>query len=482
MRMKNIVLLITDTFRYDNLGQRAARPIRTPELDRFCAERATAIEQFHIGSFPTIPQRTDLATGVLGWPRYGWQPLDQSGPNHIAALLRQCGYASQLICDCPHLFNARFQHAFDAAFQHRGQEGDRSLLHLNDPISEVMSPDKTRTRPAFRGHPLVDTHAWINRNPRYEADLFPAKTGMTAIRWLEENHTATPFFLWVDFFDPHEPWDAPEYLVRRYDPDYNGPPMLHPNYGPSEAYTPEELHNLWAHYAAEAELTDRWIGRVLQKMDDLELWDDTFVVVMSDHGMSIGEHQRTGKSNLHDADPRYWPIYPEVGHAMLLFAGGGIPTGQSLDLLAQPIDILPTLCELAGAEVQPPVPFQGRSFARALHTGETAHRESVVSGCYVTTSGGQPPRKASTPFLVTHEWGYAPVGAQGRPELYALKTDPLAEQDMADQRPDIVAQLQQTFLDYLTEHGAPEDCVTLWKSVGRPEDRNSGGTWAIDYA
>ncbi len=54
--------------------------------------------------------------------------------------------------------------------------------------------------------------------------------------------------------------------------------MLHPNYGPASAYTPEELHNLWAHYAAESELTDRYIGRVLQKIDDLQLWEDsTFV-------------------------------------------------------------------------------------------------------------------------------------------------------------------------------------------------------------
>src|SRR5690349_8156137 len=109
--VKNIVLLITDTFRYDNLGQRAQRVVRTPELDRFCAERATEIEKFFIGSFPTIPQRTDLATGVLGWPHYGWQPLDLSSPNHIAGLLRQAGYSTQLLCDTPHLFNARFQHA-----------------------------------------------------------------------------------------------------------------------------------------------------------------------------------------------------------------------------------------------------------------------------------------------------------------------------------------------------------------------------------
>ena len=72
----------------------------------------------------------------------------------------------------------------------------------------------------FRDHPLVDVHRWTNRNPRYEGECFLAQTASTAIRWLEENDGVQPFFLWIDFFDLHEPWDPPEYMVRRYDPGY----------------------------------------------------------------------------------------------------------------------------------------------------------------------------------------------------------------------------------------------------------------------
>ena len=476
--MKNIILLITDTYRYDNLGDRAERPIRTPALDRFAAERATEITRFYTGSFPTIPHRTDVATGILGWPHYGWQPIDQSGSNHIASMLRDPGYVSQLICDCPHLFNARFQHAFDAAFQHRGQEGDKALLHLNDPIRPVMAAEKTRTRPAFRGHSLVDLHKWHNRDPRYEGDTFPAKTGSTAIRWLEENSMAGPFFLWVDFFDPHEPWDAPEYLVRRYDPDYAGPPMSHPNYGPASAYTPAELHNLWAHYAAEAEVIDRWVGRVLQKMDDLQLWDDTIVVITSDHGMSIGEHERTGKSNIHEKDERYWPIYPEIGHVPFLIAGGDVPRGQQLGLIAQPIDIIPTVCDLAGVALAPEKPLQGLSFASAVLNGTSLHRECAVSGCHVHTEGSAPPRKASTPFLVTDRWGYTPVGARGWCELYDLTADPLAQTDVAADHPGEIAELYEQLLAHLHAYGAPEAMLSLWQKHAEMDDN---GGWAIDY-
>jgi arylsulfatase A-like enzyme len=476
---KNIVVLITDTFRHDNLGDRADRPVRTPALDAFAAERATEFTRCYMGSFPTIPHRTDFATGVLGWPHYGWQPIERSGPNHVGEMLGEHGYATQLICDNPHLFICGFQHGFDAAFQHRGQEADKPLLHLNDPVLTVVPDAKTRPHPRYKGHTLVNQHRWTNRYQRYEADSFSSKTAGTAVRWLEENCEAESFFLWVDFFDPHEPWDPPEYLVRRYDPDYVGTPMLHPNYGPSSDYTPDELHNLWSHYAAETELVDRHIGKVLQKIEDLQLWDDTIVVVMSDHGMSLGEHDRTGKSNRQETDMRYWPIYPEVGHVIFLVAGGDVPKGQRLDSIVQPMDIVPTLCDLAGVNVSPPKPFDGLSFADAIVNGDMRHREFAVSGCHIQTEGSNPPRQASTPFLVTDRWGYAPVGAQGRPELYDLSVDRLAARDVAADHEAEVHGLHELFLQHLSKHGAPDEVMALWaRSSG---NETGGGAWAIDY-
>ena len=152
--MKNIILLISDTYRYDNLFDRAERPVRTPELDRFATTRATEVTGFYTGSFPTIPHRTDLTTGTLGWPHYGWQALAKSGPNHLPALLGKQGYKTQLICDCPHLFGAGFNSGFHAAVQTRGQEGDVHWLHLNDPIQTVMPHEKTRVARRETGEPF----------------------------------------------------------------------------------------------------------------------------------------------------------------------------------------------------------------------------------------------------------------------------------------------------------------------------------------
>ncbi|MCJ7738569.1 MAG: sulfatase [Anaerolineae bacterium] len=479
--MKNVILIITDTYRYDNLGTRAERPVHTPELDRFLAEQATEIHRCYTGSFPTIPHRTDVARGVLGWPHHGWQPIHSSGPNHIAELFREGGYVSQLICDCPHLFNAGFQMGFDAAYQIRGQEGDKPLLHMNDPIESAMPFEKTRQHPVWHGHPLVDSHRWANRYPLYEGDMFPARTGSTAVRWLEENSESGPFFLWVDFFDPHEPWDPPEYMVRRYDRGYDRPAMMHPNYGSSSVFTEAELRNLWAHYAAEAELVDRWIGRILQKIDDLELWEDSIVVVTSDHGMSIGEHGRTGKSNISDPDDRFWPIYPEIGHVPFLIAGGDVPHAQSLDLIAQPIDIVPTVAELAGLSLQPTHPLDGRSFANAILAGDNRHREFAVTGCFAqpAAESGSVPREACTPFVVTQEWGYAPIGPDGAPELYDIRRDPLACENLIVDNLEVAEGLQALLREHLLVHGASKDTADLW----RPLESGNGdrGVWAVDY-
>jgi arylsulfatase A-like enzyme len=477
--MKNIILLITDTFRYDNLSNRCADiSVRTPELNRFAAEHAAEVHGVVTGSFPTIPHRTDLATGRIGWPFYGWQPIDVSSKNHVAALLGAKGYMTQLICDCPHLFRARFDSAFTAAYQIRGQEGDKPLLHLNDPIYRAMPPGKTRTQPQFRGFNLVDVHRWTNRAYQTEAETFAARTGSLVCRWLEENSSAGPFFLWADFFDPHEPWDPPEYLVRRYDPAYDGPPMLHPNYGRSEVYNEAELRNLRAHYAAEAELVDRWLGRVLQKIDDLGLWKDTVLVITSDHGMSLGEHGRTGKSNISEGDSRYWPLFPEISHIPLLLAAPGIKSGTGLNILAEPVDILPTVLELADVSVDPPEPFHGRSFAAILARGRGRFRDVVVSGCHTTGTPGVIPARSVTPFVTTYEWGYTPVGASGGPELYRLLTDPMAMTDVGKDNPEVVRDMHGALLDHLASHGAPAEKTALW---GRNPRLGGEGGWALDY-
>jgi arylsulfatase A-like enzyme len=450
----NIILINADTFRYDNLFDRAAMPVRTPNLDAF-SRRAVSMERFYSGSFPTIPERTELISGHYNWPWYAWRPLAEK--NVLPRLLAGRGYVTQLLCDCPHLFNANFHTTFHAAYTLRGQEGDSYFLRMNMPIGEAMPREKTRTGHHFQDRNLVDLHRWTNFAWRGEEDTFPPRTASLAVRWLEENDRFRPFFLNVEFFDPHEPWDPPEYLVRRYDPGYTGRPMLHPNYGKATDYTPEELRNLRAHYCAEAELVDRWVGRIFQKIDDLGLWDSTIVIFTTDHGTSLGEHNRTGKTNINDHDDRRWPLYPEIAHIPCLVAAPGLRGGRSLDLLAQPVDLLPTLLDLAGLEVTPPEPFHGGSFAPALR-GESQPplREFAASGQFLRLEESALSRTATIPMLYTPRWAYAPCGPYGGRELFDLEADPGAETNLAGDHPQVAENLHAQFVQWLQDLGAPE--------------------------
>ncbi|HUT01333.1 MAG TPA: sulfatase [Phycisphaerae bacterium] len=461
----NIFLLISDTFRYDNFFDRAAAgplgmPVRTPNLDAF-SERAVSCTRMYNASFPTIPHRTDLTTGRYGWPWYPWQSRLKSSPNHLPQVLAKCGYSTQLICDCPHLYRADFDDGFHAAVATRGQEGDLNFLHLNDPIANVMPREKTRDGHHFQGVNLPDLSRWQNADWRYETDCFPPRTATLAMHWLEANYRHEPLFLWVDWFDPHEPWDPPEYLVRRYDPDYDGCPMIHPNYGKAGDLTPAELRNLRAHYCAEAELVDRWVGRVLQKIDDLRLWDNSIVVFTTDHGFSIGERDRTGKSNINSRDDRYWPVYPEVAHIPFLVAAPGVEGGREIDAIVQPPDILPTLADLAGVQIETPEPIHGRSFAPLVRGESDAwERDFAVTASFLRLGeeGMLRPRSV-TPVVYTKQWAYAPIGQDGERELFDAAADPYCTTDLAAANPAVCDDLHSKLIGFLKGIDAPPESI-----------------------
>ena len=465
----NIILLISDTFRYDNFFDRAAAsplamPVRTPNLDAFC-ERAVGFSRMYTSSFPTIPHRTDLTTGRYGWPWYPWQSRLQSSPNHLPQVLHQAGYVSQLICDCPHLYRADFDDGFNAAIATRGQEADSYMLRMNHPIEHVMPPEKTRTGHHFQGRNLPDLATWMNPDWGREEQCFPPRTAGLAVRWLEENYKHNPLFLWVDWFDPHEPWNPPEYMVRRYDGDYDGCAMIHPNYGRSGDYTAAELKNLRAHYCAEAELVDRWVGRVIQKIDDLRLWDDSIVVFTSDHGFSIGEHGRTGKSNINDRDDRCWPIYPEVAQVPFLVAAPHLEGGREIDEIAHTPDILPTLLDLAGLSVETPEPVHGQSLAPLMRgdSAEAIHDFAVTASFLRVEPGEKITTKRVTPVVYTKQWAYVPIGAEAAPELYDLTADPYAETDVAADNAAVCKDLHARLIGFLSDLDAPPEAASVFE-------------------
>lgn len=405
----NIVLIVSDTFRYDFLGINNNIWIDTRDLDAF-GKKCTIFDSCYIGSFPTIPHRTDMTTGRFIFPHDGWCPLKENWIP-VAEYLQEAGYATQLICDTPHLLKRgyNFHRGFDGYFWIRGQELDIAFTRMNYPIETIMPHNKTRADYKLRGklsehwltslnYPhrtdyelrekpkrsyaipfettLLDIYKWENRHWIYEEDRFMVQTAQHAIRWLEDNYKAENFFLWIDFFDVHEPWDPPEYIVKKYDPDYKGIPMLDPNYGPADIYTKAELKNLKAHYSGEVTLISKWIGQILRKIEEVSLMDKTAIIFTSDHGMYLGEHNRTGKGNICPEDKRgKWPLYREITHIPLMIYVPGVKP-KRVNNLVQPVDIMPTILELARQKA--PDRIDGKSLCDLIKGKKSDPRKYVV--------------------------------------------------------------------------------------------------------
>jgi arylsulfatase A-like enzyme len=191
-----------------------------------------------------------------------------------------------------------------------------------------------------------------------------------ASRWLEQNRDAEQFFLVVESFDPHEPWFVPEHYRRMYD-DSDGPEQVASGYADVTLLPPELLKRTRANYTGLVTMCDRWLGHLYETMRTLGMLDDTVLIVVGDHGHSIGERGYMGK--------RGYPSAPEVVDVPLLIRHPqGIGAGQRSNLLAQHTDLAAQVLDFA--DVAMPEAIDGMSFWNAAVNAGNPIRDHVTIG------------------------------------------------------------------------------------------------------
>jgi arylsulfatase A-like enzyme len=453
----NVIEIVCDTFRREFLGCYGNDWIHTEHLDSF-AEKAVVFDRAYIASFPTIPNRHDLFTGRYTFIYSGWESLPKDEVI-LAETLRQAGYTTMLIIDTYHMIRDghRFDRGFDGWWWIRGQEHDRYMTNpTGDPV------EKQR---AFGVQYLKNISL-----RRFESDYFVAQTATAATRWLELNYDRhEKFFLHIDMFDPHEPWDPPKWYTEMYDPEWKGGYVMGGAYlSPYEMPFPrlapklseEELKHLRALYAGEVTLVDRWVGMLLQKVEDLGLYEDTMVIFTTDHGSYHGEHGYIGKR------PQ---LYEEVAHIPLIIR---MPDSEGVkgrrDAIVQPPDLMPTILDFAGVEV--PKTVQGRSLIPLMRDEEFKEREFAVSTAPLIKRGGGPAKRIT---ITTKEWAFIDVrpdvtgtdelGRRIEPELYNLKKDPNQTRNLYEEHKDVAEDLHSKMLKFLRDMGASEEIIGMWR-------------------
>ena len=432
----NVILVVLDSLRKDHVGAYGNDWIQTPTLDALSKE-SLRFTRSYPESIPTIPARRALHTGIRTWPFRNWIP--QKGETFFPAgwqripedqvtlseTLKPEGFNTALITDTQHMFKAsmNFQRGFDVFDYIRGQERDhyRSPLRASEEqVDRYTVPGNDDSmRDKVRQHLANTTYR------RTEEDHFAPQVFLRAAEYLEFARETQPFFLVVDSFDPHEPWDAPKKYVDLYDDGYRGREPVVPNYSDDGWIEGRQLERMRALYAAEVTMTDHWLGNFLNRVDDLGLMDSTLLMVLSDHGIALAEHTATGKVD--------WGLWPELTDVPFFIRHpGGKGAGQTSDYFASTHDVAPTV--LSQLNVQPQQPMEGQDLSVILDGGNPEPRQHFTLGYNA--------------YAWTRDDRYVMFsrndGADAR--LYDLENDPDMNEDIAGENPDLVKRMFEEYI------------------------------------
>jgi arylsulfatase A-like enzyme len=442
----NVVLVIIDSLRKDHVGAYGMeRAVETPSLDALAGE-SLRFTQAYPESIPSIPARRGIHTGMRSWPfrggelinvndddvrLWGWEPIPEDQPT-LAEILAERGYYNMFVTDTLHQFRPsyNFHRGFQVYDWIRGQERDLWKLRSkasSEKIAEVLIGGPS----ADHAKDIMLQYFANTMGREREEDWFAPKVfskGMDYLRVPE----GQPFFLVVDAYDPHEPWDTPDEYISLYSDDYDGPEPMIPSSGLSDWMTELQIERMRARYSAEVTMMDRWLGHFLDKMEELGLFEDTLLVLLSDHGHAFGEHGYAGKVPA--------ALYPELTDITFLIRHpGGKMAGKSSDYFASTHDVAPTILGFLG--VEPPAPMQGQDLTVLLDGGSSEERPYFTAGYH------------------DHAWARDEDHAMfarndgSEAKLFDIANDPNMDNDIAGSNPDVVKKLWNDYV--LKDAGGP---------------------------
>jgi arylsulfatase A-like enzyme len=440
----NVIVVIIDSLRRDHVGTYDRYGIKTPNLDALEKE-SLSFNRSYPESIPTICARRAIHTGTRTWPFRNWSPVrgEEYEPagwapiprdqTTLADILQQNGFATALISDTDHLFKPfyNFHQGFDVFEWVRGQEKDRYkpawTVTQKEMSKYLLKGDK------FRVQETIQQFLANTAGNTKEEDWFPPQVFGGASELLEALKEKQPFFLVVDNYDPHEPWAPHKKYVDLYDDSYHGPEPIEPQYGPSNYLTQAQLKRMRALYSGETTMSDTWLGHFLNKAHELNLLDNSLLIVLSDHGHCLGEHGYVGKP--------YYALYPELTDTVFMIrhpAGKG--AGKTSDYYASTHDVAPTI--LSEMDIAIPKQMNGADLSPALEGKEPAQKRDHFTLGYDN-------------YVWSRDERYLIHGLNDgtQMQLYDVKNDPDQRHDLAGKHPAIVRRM---FNDYvLKDAGGP---------------------------
>lgn len=360
----NVIFILCDTLTRDKIspyhqGEGKYGYIKTPNLDRL-ADKSVTFDNYWLNSAPCMPARRDLFSGRIEFPWRSWGPRESFDPDWTLAL-NDTDVTTCLFTNHANLFDVgsgNYHHFFDSYYFVRG--------HYND---HCATGD-----PENAGDPR-QIYLEATKDMDSEEKTFVARNMNNIINWLDENADShKPFFLFVDEFDPHWPLDPPEPYRSMY---LNDKSLVNKNLsifyksGQAEDYTPEELAWIQAQYAGKLTMVDHWLGKVFDRLDQHNLWDDTLVILTTDHGEFTGEYGQVSKGSGFS-----YPLFAR--NPLLIHDPQSSLNGTRIDELTCAVDLNATV--LDGFGIKPEDSVHGQSLLPLLRQQDYKKRNSVIYG------------------------------------------------------------------------------------------------------
>jgi arylsulfatase A-like enzyme len=413
----NLLIYMIDTLRADRLGIYGYESPVSPNIDRFGAE-ATVFDNAVGQSSWTRASVASVLTGL--WPvahganRRGDRLSDEALT--LGEILQLAGYGTAAVGTNP---NVSGPFGFRQGFDHF-----------------VM----------LRSRPRAD----IVNNLAFE--------------WLDGREDEAPFFLYLHTVEPHDPYSPPEEYRQRFAPDVSPEfarrskkIMRDLRLGEIEP-EPQVIADLLALYDGEIADNDAWFGRLLDGLRERGLYDDTMIIVVSDHGEEFYEHGGWTHGRT---------LQSESVNVPLIVRFPGQSEGRRVDTPVQHIDILPTVLEALGLEI--PSGLEGRSLAAVAQeeAGGEPHDRKIYS--YLELDQVAPREKSPISHLtsvVEDEWKLVhDLGSKSpipKTSLYRWREDVAETEDLSDAYPVLAGYLRTLTAERLL---APEERLEADQAV-----------------
>lgn len=343
------VMVMYDSLRLDMLPCYGGEEIELPNFKRL-EERTAVFDNSYVCSLPCMPARRELHTGRANFLHRGWSPLEPFDDS-MPEILKQNGIYTRLVTDHNHYVEdggATYHGRYSSWECNRGQEADswQGSAAPSQKMSphHIMSLHFEELPPQARSFFMqMGTQDKLNRAAWSKEGYPQARTFAQGIEFLQQNSKEDNWFLQIETFDPHEPFDAPEkYLRSIIDPDQMSE-LDWPPYAPVNE-PPEVVEEVRKKYLALVAFCDSNLGKVLDEFDKNHMWDDTMLIVNTDHGFLLGEHGWWAKSVM--------PDYNEIVHTPLfIWDPRSKVCGERRSSLVQTIDLAPTLLDFFGVKI-----------------------------------------------------------------------------------------------------------------------------------